>query len=436
MIRNLALLVVVTVFAAVASLAGAENWPQFRGTTGAGVSAASDLPTRWSENTGIAWTRDLPGRANSSPAVTSRRIDLTTQKEDQSLWVLSIDRRSGRLIREVRVGSGTLAAKGAANLYTHRHNAATPSPAADEENIYAFFGTGLLVCVEAGTGKIKWRRDMVEDYGAYDITFGMGSSPRLWGDKLYVACMTKGPSYVVALDKNSGREIWKSDRDLRAKYDGPDAYSTPLVFQRNGREQLLVSGADHVNAYDLSTGKQIWISDGLTIDSHYGRVIASPVATQDGIVLATSGNPGGGGKGQVIAVRATGEGDLSRSGRLWKRAKSTPDSSTPVCVGSRVYMVTDSGIASCLELGSGEVVWQKRLSQGPYHASLVAGHGKVYFLAIDGTCTVIASDSEDGKILAVNRLPGTSYATPAISEGTVYLRAYERLYAIEDTAAR
>ena len=406
----------------------AAEWNQFLGSTGQGVSSEKNLPTQWNSTQGIRWSIPLAGQSNSSPAVTSTRIDLTTQKKDKSLWIISIDRATGKLLRETRVGQGKLVAKGPANLYTHRHNAATPSPVADENHIWAFFGNGLLVCLEAKTGQVVWQRDMVKDYGAYDITFGMGSSPRMWGNLLYVSCMTKGASYVVALDKSTGKQTWKTERKLPAKDDGPDAYSTPAIFQHNQHSALLISGSDHVTAYDLKNGKQIWVSSGLDIASPYGRIIASPVSAA-GVVVATSGNPGGGGLGHVMALGTDGHGDVTQSQQLWKLSKTTPDSSTPVCYQGNVYLVTDKGIATCLDLKSGKQHWQKRLPQGPYHASLVAGDDRVYFLSTDGTCSVVSS-KKDGKVLSTNKLEGTFYATPAISGGVVYLRAYERLYAI------
>ena len=406
----------------------AAEWNQFLGSTGQGVSSEKNLPTQWSSTQGIRWSIPLAGQSNSSPAVTSKRIDLTTQKKDKSLWIISIDRATGKLLRETRVGQGNLVAKGPANLYAHRHNAATPSPVADENHIWAFFGNGLLVCLEAKTGQVVWQRDMVKDYGAYDITFGMGSSPRMWGNLLYVSCMTKGVSYVVALDKNTGKQTWKTERKLPAKDDGPDAYSTPAIFQHNQHSALLISGSDHVTAYDLKNGKQIWVSSGLDIASPYGRIIASPVSAA-GVVVATSANPGGGGLGHVMALGTDGHGDVTQSQQLWKLSKTTPDSSTPVCYQGNVYLVTDKGIATCLDLKSGKQHWQKRLPQGPYHASLVAGDDRVYFLSTDGTCSVVSS-KKDGKVLSTNKLEGTFYATPAISGGAVYLRAYERLYAI------
>ena len=402
----------------------AELWSQFRGNRGDGVSAEANLPTRWSRAEGLRWSIELPGRGNSSPAVTARRIDLTTQTQDGRLWVISIDRRNGEIFRKTHVGQGSLAAKGSASLYAHRHNPATPSPVADNDTIWAFFGTGQLVCLAADTHDVVWQRDLVKDYGAYDITFGMASSPRMFGAVLYLACMTKGPSYVVALDGQTGREIWKTDRRLPAADDGPDAYSTPFVYRTDNGISLVVSGSDHVNAYQLDDGKEIWQVDGLKINSPYGRVIASPVGSRAGIIVATTGNPPGGGLGHVMGVRFD-----PHKQKLWRYAKSSPDSSTPVVVGDNVFMIGDNGVASCLNIETGAVRWQKRLGKGPFHASLVAGDGQVYFLGIDGQC-IVAKDDASGEILAENNLPGTFYATPAISGGVIYLRAYERLFAV------
>ncbi len=426
-LRSLPCIIVIIALIAARESRG-ETWPQFRGHTGNGLSSESDLPTVWSPRAGVLWATDLSGRANSSPAVTSQRVDLTTQEADRSLWVISLDRLTGKVIHKTPVGKGALAAKGDPQLYAHRHNAATPSPIADEEHVWAFFGTGLLVCLDADQGRVIWERDLTEDYGAYDITFGMGSSPRLWGDLLYIACMTKGPSYVLALDKMTGQEVWKQDREFPAQDDGPDAYSTPIMAELHGEPALLISGSDHVNAYDPLTGRQLWASDGLAIQSPFGRVIASPVAVREGIVVATSGNPGGGGLGHMLAV-AVPDSSPANANHLWRFAQASPDSSTPVCAGDLLFLLSDHGVLTCLDVTSGEIHWRRRLETGPYHASLVAGDGKVYALSIRGTCTVFSAD-KTGRPLARNQLPGTFYATPAISDGVIFLRAYERLYAV------
>ncbi len=405
----------------------ADSWPAWRGAAGDGVSRETDLPVSWSIDKNLAWMTELPGRGNSSPAVTSDRIYLTTQNDDHSLWVIAVDRRSGKIVGEIEVGSGQLRATGTKSLYAHRHNPATPSPTADGRHVWAFFGTGLLVCLDR-SGTVQWKRDLAKDYGQYDIRFGMASSPRLWGDLLYVACMHKGPSYVVALEKTTGKEVWKTARKLPAEHDGPDAYSTPVVLRTKDRTELLVAGSDHVNAYDLLSGEQLWISSGLKIDSHFGRILASPAVSED-VVVASSGNPPPGGFGRMIALRTGGSGDITNTHHLWTYKPYTPDAPTPVCYEGRLYAVRDDGIGSCLDLKTGKVYWRKRLGKGPYRPSVVAGDKKVYFLNRDGTCTVIESGSA-GKVLAENKLPGTFFATPAISDGSIYLRGHHRLYAI------
>jgi len=409
------------------STAAAETWPGWRGAAGDGVSTETNLPVKWSIDENLAFKTDLPGRSNASPAVTEKQIYLTTQTEDEALWVIALDRNDGRILWKKNVGRGKLHAHGPESLYAQRHNPATSSPAADEGHVWAFFGTGLLVCLDS-SGELKWKRDLVEDYGQYKIRFGMASSPRLWGDLIYVACMTNGPSYVVALDKASGKEVWKKDRILPAEDDGPDAYSSPVVLRTADRCELLVSGRDHVNAYDLLTGKQLWISGGLKIDSEFGRVIASPAVSPE-VVVVCSANPPGSNTDRIIALKTGGSGDITDTHRLWDFRPYNPDTSTPVCYQGNVYMVRDDGIASCLDLQSGKVHWRKRLSGGTYRASVIAGDGKVYFLQREGLCTVMQAGTEE-KILAQNTLPGIFYATPAISDGVLYLHAYGDLYAV------
>lgn len=422
-------LVITLALSLFAPFLNADEWAQFRGADGSGVSPEKNLPVQWSKDKGIVWKVDLPGQANSCPAVTANRVDVTSKDKDDSLWILSYSAKDGKLIRKIRVGKGKLAATGEAKLYAHRHNAATPTPIADSDHVWAFFGSGLLVCVKVSSGEILWKKDMNKEYGPYDIAFGMGSSPRLWNDLLIVNCMTKGPSYVVAFNKNTGKQVWFVKRMIASMFDGPDAYTTPAIAKLDGKEVLLISGSDHVTAHDPKTGKQLWISAGLSIDSHYGRVIAS-VTASDNVVVATSANPGNGTLGRMIAFKGTGKGDITKSNRLWSYAKSTPDSSTPICYKGRVYLCSDKGIGTCLDLKSGEVKWRKRIGSGPFHASLVAGDDKVYFLGIDGTCVVIKADDK-GTVLSTNKLTdGNFYATPAIANGRIYLRSYDRLYAI------
>lgn len=401
------------------SVAAAE-WPQFRGPLGDGVSPEKNLPEKWSLDTGVEWQVPLPGRANSSPAITSRRIDLTTQTEDDSFWLISLDRTSGELLHKVNVGQGRLEMTAPPELVAHRHNAATPTPVANDDFIWAFFGNGLLVCVSAESGAIQWQRDLARDYGSFDITFGMASSPRLWGNLLILTVLGKKAPYVVALQQDTGETVWKTPRPADLPGDSADAYSSPVLWQREKQIELIVSGAGRLNSYHPRTGKPLWSVEGLLVTGPVGRVIASPAVGRRTIVAA-SANPTGGGKGRLLGV--------VDAERKWLYSRATPDSSTPVIVDRLVYMVSDQGLAACLEAESGKMVWEKRLGGGPYHASVVAGDDKVYFLGIDGVCTVV-QQGRSGRIVSRNVLPGTFYATPAICEGRLYLRAYEALYSV------
>jgi len=413
----------------VSTTAQAENWPGFLGATGRGVSGEKNLPETWSEKSGLRWATDLPGRANSSPVVTSDRIYLTSQTENKDLLAVALDKKSGKILWEKKLDNGILKTDGPLNLYDHRHNPATSTPAADEKHVWVFFGTGKLFCLDRDGNEV-WSKDLVKEYGEYTIRFGMASSPRLLGNLLFVNCLTRGPSYVVAFDKNTGSVVWKQDRKLTAEHDAPDGYATPAVMMTNGGvQQLLIVGSDHINAYNPRTGKQLWISGGLTIDSEYGRVIASPAFSEDGIFV-TSSNPGGGGLGHGYALKAGGKGDIYKSHKLWGVKSFSPDSPTPVIYQGKVFMVRDDGIGTCFELLTGKQVWRKRLGKGPFRASTVAGDGKIYFVNREGDTVVVAADDDSGKTIATNHLDDLFYSTPAISDGAVYLRGYKKLYAV------
>ena len=403
-----------------------DDWPGFRGSTGNGVSAETGLPSEWSLQRNLAWTLDLPGRGNSSPAIVGDRLYLTTKEDDHTLRVLAVDPKSGRILWNVAVGNGEMPTQGPRSLYAHRHNAATPSPAADPKRVYAYFGNGLMVCLDRD-GKERWRIDLVKRYGAYNVRFGMAASPRVWDDRLYHICLHKGPSYVLALNAQSGSVAWKRDRKFAAEYDGPDAYSSPVIFTTPKGPRLLVAGSDHVNAYDLSNGEQVWYSGGLTIDSHYGRVLVSPAVADDVVVVCSANPPDA--VGLALALRTDGTGDVTDSHRLWRFTSGTPDAPTPVCYRDRVYMVRDDGVATILELRTGQLIWQDRLGNGTFRAATVAGDGKVYFLSKEGECVVMQAGSK-GRILARNQLPGTFFATPAICEGSLFLRGHGKLYSI------
>jgi len=215
----------------------AADWPCWRGPDGLGVSREKDLPVSWSRDRNIAWQVELPGKGASSPIVAADRVYLTTQTEDSGLHVLAFDRASGRLLWDREIGRGRLHANSL-------HNMATPTPISDGANIWALFGTGDLACLDLA-GKVIWSRNLVKEYGQFKTNHGYGSSPMLEAAKLFVVCMHQGPSYVLAIDAKTGKNLWRKDRDLGLTDEAQDSYSSPLFLPAKGQTPLVLEGAEN-----------------------------------------------------------------------------------------------------------------------------------------------------------------------------------------------
>jgi len=417
--NKLTCLLLIALFACLTSVdARADDWPRFLGPGGLSVSSETGLPSTWSAEENVLWKLDLPPWGNSSPVVIGDRIYLTTQTEDTSLLVLAVDRTAGKLLWQTKIGRGKLDA--------HRlHNMATPSVVADTERVWALFGTGHLACLNTA-GEVLWQKNMQDEYGGYKIKWGMGSSLVLYKGLIYITCMHTGPSYVVALDGKTGDEVWRKDRSFQARVEGNDAYTTPILVGDEDDMQLVICGAESINAYNPLTGEEIWRCKGLEIDHNAGRSIASPTYCDGTFIAVASGFQG---LGFVRAIRAGGQGDITETHPIWTHKSRSPDCPTPVCYDGYVYMNNDQGIATCLDLKTGEEQWQTRLLSGDSKVSPIAADGKIYFFSNKTQCKVVKAGPE-GKVLAENHLEGTMMASPAISDGVLYIRTRDRLYAI------
>src|SRR5437868_2778164 len=227
---------------------------------------------------------------------------------------------------------------------------ATPTPVSDGEFVWVMFGTGDLACLDRA-GKIIWQRNLVKEYGPYKTNHGYGSSPMLLDGKVFIACMHQGPSYLLAVDAKTGKNIWKKDRNLEPKDEAQDSYSSPIFFHGASGTQVILAGAESVNAYDPATGDQIWISGGMKVPHPYGRTIAGPTAGEGVILAVASGFQN---RGYTVALKSDGKGDVSETAKLWTSAKFSADCPTPVIYQGKVFSVRDDGMASCLDLKTGE----------------------------------------------------------------------------------
>ena len=396
----------------------AADWPCWRGPDGLGVSSEKNLPVQWGKEKNIAWKLAIPGKGASSPTVVGDRVYLTTQTEDTGLHLLAIDRKRGEIIWDREIGRGKLHAN---NL----HNMATPTAVSDDKLVWALFGTGDLACLDR-EGKVIWQRNLVKEYGEYKTNHGYGSSPMLLDGRLYIACMHQGPSYLLAVDAKTGKNLWKKDRNLEPKDEAQDSYSSPVFLREDGRTQIVLAGSESVNAYDPVTGEQIWISGGLKVPHHFGRTISGPTVGEGVIVAVASGFQN---QGYTVGLKGGGKGDITESHRLWTCNKFSADCPTPLIYDGKLFFIRDDGMASCLDVKTGEPYWQERLFSVNVKVSPVAGDGKIYFMSGQGNCAVVKAATKL-EVLAKNDLNETTLSTPALSNGRLFVRVEGRLYCI------
>jgi outer membrane protein assembly factor BamB len=390
-------------------VAAAQDWPQFRGPDGQGVSSERGLPLEWSESRNVIWKTPVPGLGWSSPVIAGGRVWVTTavgQKGAASLRALAFDVRTGREVvnAEVfRIGNATLT--------NPKNSFASPTPIVEADRVYVHFGADGTAALTT-SGEMVWKTRL-----PYESQHGDGGSPVLYGDLLIVNCDGSDEAFVVALDKNSGKVRWKTSR--RRPWD--QAYSTPLVIHVGDRDQIVSVGAYRATAYDPQSGKEIWrVSYGDGFSN-----VPRPVYGHGLVYIATGFQ-----QPSLLAVRADGTGDVTKTHVAWTLRRAAPLTPSPLLVGDELYLVSDIGIASCLDAETGEVRWQQRLG-GNYSASPISADGRIYFLSEEGAATVIAPGKEFRR-LAVNSLDGVTLASMAVSSGSIFIRTNSQLYRIQN----
>lgn len=384
----------------------ASDWPQFRGPTGQGVSDERGLPLTWSETKNVRWKVAIPGKGWSSPVVQGDRIWLTTATDEgKSLRAISVDRNTGTIVQNVEVFRLK-----SARLANPKNSFASPTPIIDGERVYVHFGAFGTACITQ-SGEIVWKTKLEYDNGQH----GTGGSPVLYQDLLIISCDGNDVQYVVALDKLTGKVRWKKSRE------GYQAYTTPLIVDLPGSPQVVSPGAFRAISYDPRNGKELW---QVTYGEGFSNV-PRPVYG-DGLVFICTGFQ----QPSLLAVRLDGKGDVTKSKVQWKLDRGVPLTPSPLLVGSELYMVTDNGIATCVDAKTGKEYWRARVG-GNHSASPIYVDGRIYFLSEEGESVVLAP-GQQLKHLATNQLDGRTLASMAVANGSIFIRSETHLYRISN----
>jgi outer membrane protein assembly factor BamB len=395
----------------------AEDWACFRGPTRQGISHEVNLPVTWSASENVHWRTGIPGQGWSSPIVYGERVFVTTAVADGSSYcLLCLDRDKGTILWNRQVVRQAAGHRNRLNSY------ATSTPATDGAKIYVLASDGTVAAVSM-EGEIVWRHHEIDYYSEHGLGVSLvlyqdlviwpfdGSSP---GPDKHAGWQTPWDQAVIlAVDKNTGRTRWRGRRG-----SSRIAHVTPQIVEVNGRDQLVSGAGDVVQGFDLETGRRIW-----TVSAPGEGVVPSIVAG-DGMIYATSGF----GESAIRAIRTDGTGDVTDTHIVWSTDRDVPKVPSMLYVRPYLYVLTEAGLLKCINGRTGDVVWRERLA-GKYSASPVYADGHIYFLNEAGKSVVIEAGPEFKKI-AENELEDKCLASPAISEGKIFIRTASNLYCI------
>ncbi len=390
--------------------AAAQDWPQFRGPDGQGRSGVARAPLKWSDTSAnITWKAPIEGLGWSSPVLLDGRIWLTTATEaGLCLRAVCFDAKTGRELQNVE-----LFRRAQAPHIQSKNSHASPTPILDGDRVYVHFGTHGTACLSR-EGKVLWRQEL-----RYQDVHGSGGSPVLERDLLIFSCDGSDQQFVVALDRDTGKIRWKAARPENT-YFKKFAFSTPLVIDAGGARQVVSPGASGVSGYDAATGRALW---HVKYVGGYSTV-PRPVFGHGLIFLATGFDTPG-----FLAIRAGGQGDVTDTHVAWRLGPGAPLTPSALLVGEELYLVSDQGIATCLEARTGKVHWQERLG-GTFSASPLLAAGRIYLQDEKGGTTVL----KPGKVYSLlqkNQVKGRTFASPAPIEGAFFLRTDTHLLRIE-----
>jgi outer membrane protein assembly factor BamB len=390
------------------------DWPQWRGPQSNLVVPAADLPIKFSQNENMLWEIDLGGEGSSTPAVWNDNIYITVTADGKDVLASYGINGQERWRREV------------GDARESKHKVATgsnPSPVTDGRHVVSYFKSGQLACIDTA-GEVLWNKNLQDEFGKDTLWWDLGTSPILTTHGVVVAVMQEGDSYLVCLDLDTGDVRWRESRTYERPSESDQSYTTPVVAVVDGRETIVTWGADHLTGHDAETGELLWDSGGFNPDNQgMWRSIASATVA-DGVAIVPYG------RGDFLAaVKLGGSGDVTTKNRLWDKQGVGADVPCPIVAGGKIYVLSDRGKVTCLDLASGDELWADNLPKGRanYFSSPLLAGDKLYCLREDGTMFVAKVDN-GLEVLAENELGENSVATPVPLGDSLLVRTRGKLY--------
>jgi outer membrane protein assembly factor BamB len=391
----------------------AEDWPEFRGPTGQGISASKNVPIEWSATNNVAWKTPIPGRAWSSPVVVGDRVYLTSATgesgKDLTLRAMCLEAASGKILWDTELFRPKA---GESHVMHSKNSQASPTPVVAGERMYVHFGHLGTAALDL-SGKVIWRNVL-----AHPAAHGNGGSPILVDDLLIFNCDGRSDPFIAALDIKTGKVRWKTPRNSPAKKQF--SVATPSVIEVDGKTQVISPASGFVGAYDPSNGRELW-----RVAYGEGYSVVPKPAFANGVIVLSSGYD----TPTTLAIDPQGaKGNATRTNLKWQARKAAPLTPSPLIVGDDLYLISDNGIATCSDLRSGKVHWTHRLD-GDFSASPVFAEGRIYFQNETGVGYVVRA-SKEFELVAENDLGEPALASYAVTDGALYIRTDRHLWKI------
>ncbi|MBE3069705.1 MAG: PQQ-binding-like beta-propeller repeat protein [Planctomycetes bacterium] len=425
--------VIAVTLAMPAGTASAADWPQWRGPAMNGSTTETGLPATFSPTENVAWVAPMPGQSGATPIVSGDRVFVSSVDEKtQRLLALCLDLATGKVLWQRETGQ---------NRRAMRNNMASPSPVTDGKAVTFYYGTAGLFAFDF-SGTPLWSRDLEKDHGGNALMFGYSSAPLLYKDKLYIIAIrnhragqygqapeAEAPSYLLAIDPKTGKDLWKVTRPGEANGEAQEAYTTAIPYEVAGRSELLVYGADVLTGHDPATGRELWRWGGYNPRHiNHWRVITSPVVAGDLAIVA------GPKHSTLFAICPTGRGTLTESAVAWTFEKAVPDTSVPLLYQGRLYVLDDDRrVMTCLEPETGKPKWQLPLEgKSVYRASATGADGKIYLMSEVGEVVVLAAGDEP-KILHRVAMGDAEFCRSSVvaAQGRLLIRTADKLYCVK-----